>query len=66
MAWDDVNDCELDLERVKEARKAEIEYYRKMKVYKKVPIQKCTDLTGRQPIQVRWVDTNKQDKANPK
>ena len=43
-----------------------MEYFRKMKVYKKVPTQRCKDLTGKMPIKVRWVDTNKQDEANPK
>ena len=38
-AWDDVNNCRLDPKKVHEARQAEIEYFRKMRVYKKVPIQ---------------------------
>ena len=63
-AWDDVNNCSLDPSRVKDARKAEIEYFRKMRVYKKVPIQRCKDMTGRPPIKVRWVDTNKGDEVN--
>ncbi len=65
-AWDDVNDCMLDVNKVKEARAAEMEYLRKMKVYRKVPIQRCKDLTGRMPIKVRWIDTNKQDERNPR
>jgi hypothetical protein len=65
-AWDDVNNCQLDASRVREARKAEMDYFKKMQVYKKVPIQRCKDLTGKMPIKVRWIDTNKQDEANPK
>ena len=65
-AWDDVNDCELNIDMVKSARAAEMEYFHKMKVYRKVPIQKCRDETGRMPIKVRWIDTNKQDEKNPR
>ena len=36
-----------------------------MGVYTKVPRQKCMEVTGRGPIQVRWVDINKGDEANP-
>jgi hypothetical protein len=66
IAWDDVNNCELDPQKVREARAAEMEYFKRMKVYSKVPVQKCKDLTGKMPIKVRWRDTNKQDEANPK
>ena len=66
IAWDDVHDKELDLANVKEARKAEMDYFRQMKVYRKVPRQKCKDMTGKMPIKVRWIDTNKQDELNPK
>ena len=65
-AWDDVNNCELNVDKVKEARAAEMAYFRKMKVYKKVPIQRCKDVTGKMPIKVKWVDTNKQDETNPR
>lgn len=41
-------------------------YFRKMKVYDTVPIQKCRDVTGKSPIRVMWVDTNKQGELNPK
>eukprot|EP00973_Karenia_brevis_P003705 512331-Karenia_brevis.AAC.1 len=37
-----------------------------MRVYKKVPISKCYQVTGKAPIGVRWVDVNKQDDINPK
>eukprot|EP00973_Karenia_brevis_P049190 6823036-Karenia_brevis.AAC.1 len=40
-------------------------YFKKMGVYKKVPKSKCHQLTGREPIGVRWVDVNKQDNDNP-
>ena len=38
---DDVNNCELDPPRVREARKAEMEYFHKMHVYTKVSVQEC-------------------------
>ena len=33
-AWDDVNNCKLDPAKVLEARRAEMDYFRNMKVYK--------------------------------
>ena len=35
-------------------------------MYKKVLVQKCKDVTGKMPMKVRWIDTNKQDEVNPK
>ena len=46
-AWDDVNGCKLDPAQVREARKAETEYYQKMHVRSLVPVQKCKDATGK-------------------
>ncbi len=36
-----------------------------MGVYEKVPIQECWDVTGADPISVRWVDINKGDTLCP-
>ena len=36
VAWDDVNNCKLDPARVREERKAGMDYFQKMQVYKKV------------------------------
>ena len=60
-AWDDVNGKRLDPTKVRKARKEEIGYYYKMKMYDKVPISECITRTGRQPIGVRWIDHNKGD-----
>ena len=60
-----VNNCKLDPARVREPRKAEMEYFQKMHVYKKVPVEKCKDVTGTMLIKVRWIDTHKQDEVNP-
>ena len=65
-AWDDVNNGKLDPARVRAARMAEMEYFQKMQVYKKVSVQSCKDVTGKMPNQVRWIDTNKQDEGNSK
>ena len=65
-AWGDVNNCKLDPVKVRKAREEEMEYFRRMQVYRKVPIQRCKDEAGKLPIKVRRVDTNKQDESNPK
>lgn len=36
-AWDDLSGVRLDGKRVREARRVEIEYFRKKGVYKKIP-----------------------------
>eukprot|EP00973_Karenia_brevis_P028015 3857837-Karenia_brevis.AAC.1 len=43
-----------------------MKYFEKMGVYRKVPIQKCLDMTGKAPIGVRWIDVNKQDNEHPR
>ena len=65
MASDDLSGEELDVKQVRGARKEEMVYFRKMKVYDKVPMKMCWDETGRAPIGVRWVDVNKGDKTSP-
>ena len=58
-AWDDITGAELDVEKVRAARKLEMDYYDKMKVYTKVPISECIARTGKQPLKARWIDTDK-------
>ena len=65
-AWDDVNNCKLDPAQGREARKEDMEYFQKMHAYRKVTVQKCNDVTGKMPINVRCIDTNKQDEVNSK
>ena len=57
-AWGDVNNCKLDPVKVRKTREEEMGYFRRMQVYRKVPIQRCKDETGKLPIKVRRVDTN--------
>ena len=50
---------------VRKARTEEMQYFRDMRVYEKVPIEECISATGRKPIAVRWVDINKGDSTQP-
>lgn len=61
-----MSDCQLDPVRVREAPRADVDLLKRRTVYDKVPKQRCRDLTGREPIKVRWVDTIKQDEVIPK
>ena len=56
-AWADVNNCKLDPAQGREARKGR---------HRKVTVQKCKDVTGKMPMNVRWIDTNKQDEVKSK
>ena len=63
--WDDVNGGYLDNELVKAARAKEREWVQKQGIYDIVPRQQCWDRTGRAPIPLKWVDTNKGDHQRP-
>lgn len=63
--YDHVKGGELDPDKVAEARKIEIAYVKKMGLYHKVPRYQCRQKTGKSPIKVRWVDTNKGSEDNP-
>ena len=65
IAWDDVTGATLRPELVREARMAEMEYFKKMKVYQKVSRSRCLQVTGKGPIGVRWIDVNKQGEDDP-
>ena len=55
----------MDVTLVKAARQEEADYIRRMKLYAKVPISECVKQTGKQPVDTRWIDINKQDEFNP-
>ena len=57
-AWDDVNDMELPLDKVEEARQEEMDHM-KGKTFKVVKKKESYDKTGKAPISTRWVDTDK-------
>ena len=49
VAWDDVSGAALKLEEVKRARKEEIEYVHRMRLYDKVLAKECHQRIGKSP-----------------
>ena len=64
-AIDDQSGAELDPQEVERAMIAEIEYFKSMGVYEKVPIEECWSVTGSDPVSTRWVDIDKGDTLSP-
>ena len=63
-AWeakDDVKGGPLELRAVMDARETEMKYVHGRKVYKYSTRSECRRITGKGPIRVRWVDTQKGD-----
>ena len=58
-AWDDVQGGSLPVEAVREARKQEVGYMGQRGIWKVVPLAESWKNTGKAPVSVRWVDTNK-------
>jgi len=63
--WDHVNGGYLDPAEVEKARQLERDWIRKQAVYTIVARDVCLQETGKAPIPLRWVDTNKGDHKNP-
>ena len=63
-AWDDPNGCELDPMAVQEARRVELDYFKKQGVYRKVPRSDAKAIGGK-IIKLKWIDTNKGDNTTP-
>ena len=61
---DDVTGKPLNHDLAKAARKTEIEFFRKMKVYEKVPRSRAKE-DGCKVITTRWLDINKGDDERP-
>ena len=59
--WDDVRGGWLETDRIKKAREEEMKFVRQRKVYDRMPWQEALQKTGKPPIKLRWVDTNKGD-----
>ena len=57
-AWDDVNNMELPMEKVRAARKEEMGYM-KSKIFKVVKKSEALRVIGKNPISTKWVDTDK-------
>jgi len=58
-AWDDVHGGELPFKLVMEARGEEVGYMQDRGIWEVVPVTRCWKVTGKGPVSVRWVDTNK-------
>ena len=62
---DDANGGWLDPKLVRAARAEELAAIKSYKVYVKRPIKEGLEVTGKKPMPIRWVDTNKGDDENP-
>ncbi len=62
---DSVTDQLLVAALVREARKKELEYFRKMSVWAKRRRSEAFQRMGKAPTSVRWIDTNNGDDNNP-
>jgi hypothetical protein len=62
--YDDLTGATLEAPLVEAARKEELDWIRARQVYIKVPLTTCYSETGRAPITLKWIDTNKGDEAN--
>ena len=62
---DSVTGQPLPGELIRAARKLELEYFEKKLVWEKVPRGEAFAKTGKAPISVRWIDTNKGDDDAP-
>jgi hypothetical protein len=54
--FDELTGMELDVEEVRKARREEVEFVKRLKVYEEVPVSECWENTGKPPIGTRWVD----------
>ena len=62
---DDLTGQPLDPVLCREARKKEMEFVKDKGLWVKRSISECWKRTGRPPVTVRWVETNKGDDVNP-
>eukprot|EP00973_Karenia_brevis_P023291 3206724-Karenia_brevis.AAC.1 len=58
-AWADVHGGKIPLKLVKESRKEEVNFIEGKPAWKLRTIEECWAVTGKAPIKMRWVDTNK-------
>jgi hypothetical protein len=64
-AWDDVNGGEISLSDLRKARKEEIDFMTKRKIWSETSVAECWEKTGKAPVTVRWVDVNKGSSEKP-
>ena len=60
----DVSGSQLDPKLVVKARRTELDFFRTMRVYEKVP-RWMAQRQNKKVIQTRWIDVNKGDDSNP-
>ena len=65
VAFDDISGESLEVDKVREAHREGIAYFKSMKVYEKVPTSEAWSTTGQAPIAVQWVDISKGDSRKP-
>ena len=63
--FDEITGAELDPEGVRAARRDEMDFMARLKVWDAVDVAICWAETGRPPIGTRWVDGNKGDLTRP-
>ena len=63
--WDDVRGGMMRMDDVRRARREEIGYMQSKGIWKVVDVEECWRVTGKGPVGVRWVDTNKGTDDSP-
>jgi hypothetical protein len=64
-AWDDVKGGYLRMEDVMAGRAEEVNYMVGRRIWSEVSEEECWRVTGKGPVSVRWVDTNKGTEEAP-
>ena len=64
-AWDDVHGKELKMEDVRAGRAEEIGYMKSRNIWREVDLEECFRVTGKEPLSVKWVDTDKGTEGQP-
>eukprot|EP00971_Amphidinium_carterae_P105954 2098523-Amphidinium_carterae.2 len=62
---DDIYGTLLNPELVRTARQLEVDWIKSREVYKRVPLSECFERTGKKPLSMKWVDTDKGDETRP-
>eukprot|EP00971_Amphidinium_carterae_P033441 658688-Amphidinium_carterae.1 len=50
---------------VRKARQLELDWIKSREVYKSVPLRECIECTGKKPLSMKWVDTDKGNQERP-
>eukprot|EP00971_Amphidinium_carterae_P138994 2754893-Amphidinium_carterae.3 len=62
---DDIYGTLLNPTLVRKARQLELDWIKSREVYKRVPLRECIECTGKKPLCMKWVDTDKGDEERP-